>query len=261
MFVTLITDCQDDNALGRLTTRLSTLFNCHITTIGVGSDLEAAGNLIDTLDASIGEKGIVIVNVAPRHKEAKKWPNGTPFGYFFYKQTLVISSVDGLTLSLVKKFGLTDQIKLMDIPTIVSTLVENGAIIKDLAGHITHTQFRSFEFLPRVAKWLSDGTQIPTSDFPILRSSVSPDTIWWIDNFGNCKTTLLSTDLNFSAGKKINTKFGELTCYNRLKDVPDDQPALIIGSSGLEERFLEIVVQGQSAAKLLNIKSGDLITF
>ena len=97
MFVTLITDCKDDNALGRSTTRLSTLFDCNITTIGVNgwdADLEAAGNLIDMLDASEGKKGVILVNVAPRHKSGKKWPNGTPFGYFHYKDTLVVISVD-----------------------------------------------------------------------------------------------------------------------------------------------------------------------
>src|SRR5581483_8871590 len=161
MFITLITDCADDNALGRSTTRLSTLFSCPITTIGGNSDLEAAGNLIDALDAAGGQKGVILVNVAPRHKEAKKWPNGTPFGYFFYQETLVVASIDGLTLTLVKKFGLIDQINLMDIPTVVNTLAKNDVISKELAEHIIHTQFRSFEFLPRVAKWLIDGVQIP----------------------------------------------------------------------------------------------------
>ena len=118
MFVTLITDCKDDNALGRSTTRLSTLFECNITTIGVNgwdADLEAAGNLIDVLDASEGKKGVVLVNVAPRHRSGKKWPNGTPFAYFHYKETLVVTSIDGLTLSLVKKFNLVDRVNVMDI--------------------------------------------------------------------------------------------------------------------------------------------------
>jgi len=36
-----------------------------------------------------------------------------------------------------------------------------------------------------------------------------------------------------------------LPCYNRLKDIPDNQVALTIGSSGLaSKRFLEIMQQG-----------------
>jgi len=179
MFITVITDCQDDNAFGRQTTRLSQYFQYPITTVGVKNDLEAAGNLIDILDASEGSEGTVLVNVAPRHKEAKRWENGTPFGYFYYKNTLVISSIDGLTLSLVKKFSLVESINLMDIPT-------------------------------------------------VLENEIS-----------------LLGGLNF---------------YPRLKDVPDNEVALITGSSGLwEKRFLEIVVQGGSAANILKIKSGQAI--
>ena len=262
MFVTLITDCKDDNALGRSTTRLSALFpNTHITTMGVNSDLEAAGNLIDALDASEGKKGVLLVNVAPRHKTGKKWPNGTPFGYFYcgagasahYQKTL-IASIDGLTLSLVKKFGLVEEIKLIDIPEVVTKLAQDKTITKELADRIIHTQFRSFEFLPRVAKWLSDDLFIPHNAYPISQIPDCPQAIWWIDNFGNCKTTLIEQDINFKEGQNVQTKFGNFKCCLRLKDVPDDQAAIIIGSSGLEnKRFLEIVIQGQSAAKILNL--------
>lgn len=259
MFVTLITDCKDDNALGRSTTRLATFFECHITTVGVNSDLEASGNLIDVLDAAGGEKGVVLVNVAPRHQEAKKWPNGTPFGFFYYKETLVVASIDGLTLSLVKKLGLVDKINLMDIPEVVTTLADKKIISQELATHIIHTQFRSFEFLPRVAKWLTSKVPIPYNLYPITLIPDAPESIWWIDNFGNCKTTLVEKDVNFSEGQKKTNKAGEFICYNRLKDVPNDRPALIIGSSGLEDnRFLEIVVQGGSASQTFNLKSGSV---
>ncbi len=282
MFVTLITDCKDDNALGRSTTRLSTLFECNVTTIGVNgwdADLEAAGNLIDMLDASAGKKGVILVNVAPRHKSGKKWPNGTPFGFFHYKETLVVISVDGLSLSLVKKLGIVNHINVMDIPTVMKYLKQQGIVSKDLVEHISHTQFRSFEFLPRVAAWLAEGIEIPSEKYPLKNVPHLPKAIWWIDNFGNVKTTLLPEDIGFKAGKKVffptslrggTTKQSVVTkvdsgqarmtliCYNRLKDVPEDKPALIIGSSGLDEkRFLEIVVQGKSAEKELNLKSGQ----
>lgn len=289
MFITLITDCKDDNALGRSTTRLSTLFECNITTIGVNgwdADLEAAGNLIDVLDASEGKKGVVLVNVAPRHKAAKKWPNGTPFGCFNYKETLVVISVDGLSLSLVKKLGIVDSVNVMDIPNVMDFLLEQNVIDEELAEQIKHTQFRSFEFLPRVASWLTDGLKIPSEKYLIKEVSDAPNAIWWIDNFGNIKTTLIPEDVDFKVGQTANVKpFSrgghstlrdetsgsdsksgnpsnnlQLKCYNRLKDVPDHQEALIIGSSGLgEKRFLEIVVQGKSAADHFNVKSGQEI--
>lgn len=274
MFITLITDCKDDNALGRSTTRLATFFNCQITTIGVNgweADLEAAGNLIDVLDASSGEKGVVIVNVAPRHQAAKKWPNGTPFCFFNYKETLVVSSVDGLVLSLIKKLGVVGSVNIMDIPTVLKSLREKGVVSEELEDHITKTQFRSFEFLPRVAKWLTEGLEIPHEEYSLENVADAPKAIWWIDNFGNCKTSLLAEEVEFEEEKEISlnchseldseSKEIKLTCYSRLKDVPDHQAALIIGSSGLEEkRFLEIVVQGKSAEKELELKAGQVIS-
>src|SRR5215469_12078503 len=103
MFVTIINDCKDENAFGRQQTRASMLFNTHVTTIGVefGETIEGSGNIIDMLDASDGAKGILLVNLAPRHGEGKKWENGTPFCYFSYKDTLVVSTVAGFTLSLI----------------------------------------------------------------------------------------------------------------------------------------------------------------
>lgn len=82
--------------------------------------------------------------------------------------------------------------------------------------------------------------------------------IWWVDAWGNCKTTMLPEDVKFEVGSTISTNVGELTCYERLKDVPANETAIIIGSSGLgSKRFLEIVVQGNSAADKFNLKSGS----
>ena len=91
--------------------------------IGISSDLEASGNIIDTLDAYGDLPGVILVNIAPRNGKAKKWKNGTPFGYFWYKKILVISSVDGLTLSLVKKLNLVKTINVLDIPTVSKLLI------------------------------------------------------------------------------------------------------------------------------------------
>ncbi len=260
MFVTLITDCRDDNALGRSTTRLSTLFDCHIATVGVESDLEAAGNLIDILDAANGEKGVILVNVAPRHKEAKKWENGTPFGYFYYKNTLVVSSIDGLTLSLAKKFRLVDNINLVDIPQVLEFLLQKRVITETVYHHIRHTQFRSFEYLPRVARWILDGPDLPIQNYSVENIADIPNRVWWIDNFGNCKTTIMEQELNPKEKEVIETKIGKFVFYHRLKNVPDNNKAIISGSSGLEDkRFLEIVIQGKSAAKELGLKTGVLI--
>ena len=267
MFVTIITDCIDSGTFGRQMTRSASIFGFPPIPVAITpdfvapSDLEAGGHLIDMLDSSRGSKGIILVNKAPRSGKAKKWKNGTPFGYFWHKDTLIVSSIDGYALSLIKKFKLTDQVNVFDIPTVMEFAKSNNLLDTFDADYVVNTQFRSFEFLPRVAKWVFDKLAVPTD--PLLINDVidCPLAIFYVDNFGNLKTTVLPQEIGFEAGKVINLRgFGELTCYNRLKDLPNGETGLIIGSSGLKEkRFVEIMTQGDNAALKFGAKIGDLI--
>lgn len=262
MFVTIITDCHDDGTKNRQTTRAASYFHCHISFVGLTSynELEGAGNIIDTLDAADGNKGILLVNCAPRHGKAKKWPNGTPFGFFTYKDNLVVSTVDGNTLSLAKKFGLIEHMYVTDIPTVLDAMIKIDKFPEDLQEPVINTQFRSFEYLPRLAKWIHEGIKVPCEEMPLQDIPDAPHAVWWVDNFGNCKTTMLPEEIGHEHGKKLQTRFGEVTCYNRLKDVPNGETALIIGSSGLgKKRFIEFVIQGKSASAAYDLKTGDTI--
>ena len=256
MFATIINDCRDANAFGRQATRLGAFLECTVSTVGVRDDLETAGTLVDMLDAAQKLPGVVLANVAPRNGSAKKWDNGTPFGYFYYGETLVVSSISGLTLSLIKKLGISDKIHVFDIPTVSQAMVQEGALSQESADRMKTTQFRSFDFLPYVAKWiLKEGRTLPSEEVTI-DAEVSGQ-VWYVDIFGNVKTTLLANEATFEVGKRVQTTFGEFQCYSRLKDVPYGEAALIIGSSGIDDkRFLEIIVQGKSAAKELQIETG-----
>ncbi len=272
MFVTVITDCFDANASARQITRYQSYLGLPTYLVGVNmpttdidvspkhGELEAAIQIIDTLDAAEGSKGVVVANVAPRQGQGKKWPNGTPFGYFHYKNTLILSTIDGITLSLVKKLGLVENIKMFDIPTVVRQMIDLGYLEEWHFKHITKSQFRSFEFLPRAAKWLAQGLDLPYELYPISEVEDAPHAIGYIDNFGNTVTTMLPEDINFEVGKKIKTKFGEFTCYERLKDIPNGETAFIIGSWGLEQRrWISFISQGQSTAKKFGVKVGDTL--
>lgn len=229
MYCTIINDCRDANAAGRQATKVASLLGCPTNFIGVKSDLEAAGNLVDALDAGEGKEGIVLVNVAPRSGRGKKWQNGSPFGYFWYKRTLVVSTIDGFTLSLVKKLQIVEEINILDCPV--------------------DTQFRSYEFLPKAAESIFTGKGLPSTAISIDKIVGAPHAVWWIDNFGNCKTTLL-----------IEEKKGGLPFISRLKDVPNGESAIVVGSSGIgNKRFLEVVVQGGSAAEHFKLSSGSAI--
>ncbi len=257
LFSVLITDCLDDNARGRQLARLSTLLPCATAFVGVNSDLEAAGNLIDALDAGGGNEGIILVNVAPRQHVQEKWENGTPFGYFWFEKTLVVATIDGRTLSLVKKLDLAKSVYVLDIPTIVEIMFRNGIVSKGEAAHIKETQFRSFEFLPRVAAYLLTEKKLPAKELPLSTIENAPSAIWWIDNFGNCKTTLLQREVTIKSDGKIDLTIGALPYIAHLRDVADGTAAVTEGSSGMVgKRFLEITVQGKDAAAELNLFSG-----
>ncbi len=255
MFTTIINDCKDDNARARQESRVGSLVETSLSFVGVESDLEASMQLVDVLDATEGRPGLVLVNVAPRGGSARHWENGTPFGYFWYKETLVVASVDGYVLSGVKMLGLLDKISLLDTHTAAKAMLEADFIFDIAAEQIPYTQFRSFDFLPRVGVFLLKGEDLPREDYSLDNIINLPKAIWHIDNFGNCKTTLTKHDI--TPGVTM-TRFGDLSFHAQLRDVPDQTPALVQGSSGLaDKRFMELVIQRGNFAKVHNALIGD----
>lgn len=286
-FITIINDCKSPEDIGRQETRYAHLFpNTHISfvgvdsSLGINSTLESGGILIDILDASEGKPGIIALNVAPRGQVKEDGENGSKFSYFWYKKTLVVSTIKGYNLSLVKKLGLTKSINILDTSQVLDFAASHKLITKDLAEYVKNTQFRSFDFQPRVARWLFDKVNLPHTPVLINKFLDSPNAVWLIDSFGNIKTTLLFEDLvivdshpEFISGSEIPrqarndkediaTNIGAFKYYERLKLVPSGETAIYTGSSGLgNKRFLEIATQNTagSAAKSLNLKIGDTI--
>lgn len=243
--ITIINDCRDENAKGRQISRVTSLFGITPGFVGVKNDIEAAGNLIDKLDAIGDGEAVILVNVAPRNGRAKKWKNGTPFGYFKYKNILVVSTIDGLTLSLVKKLGLVESIEVLDIEKSVDEILDDPKEKERIAK----TQFRSYEFLPLVANYLYENGSIGgTETYDIKDIEDIGNVVWWVDSFGNCKTTMLKNEID-----GIDMNF-----YEHLRDVPDAEIALVLGSSGIgDNRFIEIMKQGDNASRALNLESGS----
>jgi hypothetical protein len=256
MFTTIINDCRDDNARARQTSRVGSLQNSSLSFIGVDSDLEAGMQLIDALDATAGLEGLILVNVAPRGGHTTKWENGTPFAYFWYKKTLIISSVDGYALSAIKKLNLTSEINLLDIHEATKVMLEANFITKEEAERIPHSQFRSFDFIPRAGVFMIQGNHLPSTPYNQDDIPDLPKAIWNIDNFGNCKTTLTPEDIENK--EKTTTRYGDLPYYEKLRDVPDGDTVLTRGSSGIDNtRFIEAVMQRKNFAKNNNAKIGD----
>jgi hypothetical protein len=267
MFTTIISDCYEENEAGRQMARFNSSGLGPTNLVGVKSNFsdhataEGGANLIDILDATEGKQGIVVLNVAPRGNK-KEGGNGTHFSYFFYKDTLVISTLKGYCLSFVKKFKIAQSVGVVELTEVLDFTLKNKLINKELKNYIVKSQFRSFDFVPRLARWIIDGIRIPSKEWSLKHVPEIPGMIWCIDAFGNTKTTLLSNDLNLVAPKMVETNFGFLKYYDRLKDVPFGETAIYTGSSGIENnRFLELANQGVpgSAAKKLKLKVGDII--
>lgn len=263
MFVTIINDCCDANEAGRQSTRASLLFPGHnVTFMGLSnySELEAAGHLVDVLDATEGLEGVVLVNSAPRHGAGKKWENGTPFGWFWYGKTLVAATVAGHTLSMVKKLGIMKEFHVTDIPTVLDAMIEKGKFKAENRDRVVKSQFRSYEYLPFLARWVMDGEDVPSETLDMNDVPDVPQAVWFVDSFGNCKTTLLPEEIGHEAGKKLTTKVGEFTCFNRLKDVPSGEAGMTIGSSGFKNtRLIEITINGRRASDEFKLQSGTVL--
>ena len=258
MHTTIINDCYDDNAKGRQIVKLSSLIMASVSFVGVKDDLEAAGNLVDILDAYDESPGIVLVNVAPRGRDEDPDSNGSPFGYFYYGRTLVVASIEGRTLELVKKLELVNKIFVLKMAEILAAWESDGRITRSDHLGLAETQFRSLNFLPQAARFLWQGQFLPSEEQLLTSFDADDGFVWWVDNFGNCKTTWLAEDLKLNPGDQIDIGLEKLTFYSRLKDVPRGQPALVEGSSGIKNsRFLEVVIQGGRADERYGLRSGS----
>jgi hypothetical protein len=290
-----VNDCSGDDERTRLIGRSSEILGQYGGFIEAQSSLEVGAGILTALDTLDGASqpesrkhtNIILANIAPREGEAgTKYPNGTPFGYLWHDGTLIVSTVGGHELSLLKKLGLAKSIEVLDTRESLRVFRNEEMITKEQEARIAETQFRSFEFSPRAASYVLRRKRIPGAETVDIQEF--PDVlpaIWHVDHFakyGNCKTTLLPEDVfspevvetlksgNEHASRDVvgtlNTTFGVLPVYRRLKDVPDGELAVIVGSSGIaDKRFLEIVVQGGSAARRLveiskkEIASGTLV--
>lgn len=263
----IITDCADDNARVRQELRFARLFGAKPAFLGVGADavhakegqaadIKAAGNLIDAL----GHADIMLVNVAPRG-ESETDSNGTPFCYFYISDTLVVSTYTPRCLGLLRDLGYVDSIELMDVPTVTAAAVQWDELTEQEAERINNTQFRSLEFLPLAARWVYEGRDVPSQSKPLDNLPAIQPCVWWVDNFGNAKTTLRSQDIDFQDGNEVKLSTGQsAVCHTRLADVPRDTTALVKGSSGYgNDRFLEIVVQRGNAAAKHNLEVGSTV--
>lgn len=268
----IITDCADGLARSRQQLRFESLFGVSPAFLGVSSyePLEAAGSLLDQLDIfnnfPAGDKqpsSVVLVNVAPRGEDVReKWDNGVPFCHFRTGNALVVSTFTERVLALAHRFGVVNEVELMDIPTVTQAAVSWGGLTSAQADKINHSQFRSLEFLPLAAYWLSSGRAVPSKVRSLQDLPDTQNLVWHTDSFGNAKTTLAPEDIGFEPGKQVRLSSGrEAVCHARLADVPKGVTALTVGSSGYgDKRFIEVAIGHRGrAADEHNLSVGSAV--
>lgn len=265
MVITVISDCRDSNAQMRACVRAAALIPGahHVQFCGVSSEIEAAGNVVDALDALAGHSGILLVNVAPRNGDAKRHGNGVPFGACVVDGSWILGTLSGAVLSLVQKVlgRLIPELRRFKMEMVVHQL----GLGAQEARRIADAQFRSFEILPRLAAVTVRDGRMPEWEPHRANIPVPPHCVWMVDCFGNLKLTILPWETRFRPGRILQYRIGSQTCmfrcYPSLASIPDGVIGVTVGSSGLGRvRFLEIQMQGGSAAVALGLKSGDMVS-
>ncbi|MFH0749668.1 MAG: hypothetical protein V1917_01975 [Candidatus Gottesmanbacteria bacterium] len=117
------------------------------------------------------------------------------------------------------------------------------------------SQFRSRDFYPEAVIGIANGEKkwIGESISPSLIPDISEHKIAWIDGYGNMKTTTRMSSVKFQPGQPIMVTIGEMkrTAFytNGSFSVREGELAFAPGSSGGNDRFMEIFLRGLSAWK------------
>ncbi len=73
--------------------------------------------------------------------------------------------------------------------------VDKSLISETKAVAVENTQFRSFEFLPRVIKRVFAKKDVPSKSMSLAEIKDLDSVAWLVDSFGNVKTTILPQEV------------------------------------------------------------------
>jgi hypothetical protein len=119
------------------------------------------------------------------------------------------------------------------------------------------SQFRSRDFYPQaIAAYLNHqnvlGKNLSLDDIPDAPSN----RIAWIDGYGNIKTTIRNSSLKIPASTKVKVTINRVTRTAMLERgifaVSEGELSFSPGSSGHNDRFMELILRGGSAASLFD---------
>lgn len=115
------------------------------------------------------------------------------------------------------------------------------------------SQFRSRDFYPESVIGLIHGDTkfIGEKLDPVSVPVVPPNRLAWIDGYGNLKTTVRRSTLNFTPGQPVMIELNDMKRTAFFTDgtfaVREGELAFAPGSSGGVDKFMEIFLRGLSA--------------
>jgi S-adenosylmethionine hydrolase len=117
------------------------------------------------------------------------------------------------------------------------------------------SQFRSRDFYPEAVIGIGSsdnkfiGPEIPLEIIP----DVPQNRIAWIDGYGNLKTTVREKNVHFNPGQPVLVTIGDMKRTAYFTDgsfsVHEGELAFAPGSSGGDDKFMELFLRGLSAWK------------
>lgn len=208
--------------------------------------LEAGFVLGQMTQEPLPEGSLFYLNVAPRRddKDARAKNSGEDLVLVEVDGVPVVATASNYSLSLVK-----DRVD------------RSLALSVDSHG----SQFRSRDIFPEaVARVMEGDHEVVEGEIDLSIPETPENSVAYIDGFGNLKTTVRESEAGFNKGDEVRIAVnGEeiLTTYQQgIFGVEEGEIVLAPGSSGGEDRFLEVVVRGGSAEKCFgNPKPGDKV--
>ena len=180
---------------------------------------------------------LIYTNTAPRkdNKESREKNEGEKLVFALLTNGVKVVGVNaGFCFSFVKP-----QIK-----TIVTATVANKG-----------SQFRSRDFYPEAVIGIAGGEQnfLGAKLSKDLIPDIPTRRIAWIDGYGNIKTTLRRSQINYASGQTLLITLNGMkrTAFytNGTFSVREGELAFAPGSSGGSDPFMEIFLRGLSAHK------------
>ncbi|OIP97549.1 hypothetical protein AUK40_02835 [Candidatus Wirthbacteria bacterium CG2_30_54_11] len=243
MFLHLVADYgKNDLAFNEVITHLK-LSHPHVDVFPISVppfSTIATGFVIGQLSLQAAEGMGIYANTAPRkdERQARLRNAGESFVYARLKNGVPIMAVNsGYSLSFVKK----------EIAALHRVKISNEG-----------SQFRSRDNFPEPV------ISIMRGEVNHIGAAVNPDTIpdppekcvVWIDGYGNIKTSIRLSSIKYKPGDAVkitlNTTTHQATFAPGTFEVHEGELAFAPGSSGGDDRFMELFLRGGNAYKAFN---------